>query len=274
LLTPGGTLDVFDLNGLSVGSELQTFKNPVSSLQLQNGNGLLLNDPYLYVYGHAGLDIVDVSDPSIPGYLKSVTDQTIFNLALYEGYLLAPGERYLGVYDLSRPEFPRLTSQYDAGQDFSLFAAVGYQNYLYVSEFSKAGSGSSRYLVLDFSQPTELRALSAYDHEYTAYHYYIFEDQLVACADTMLEIWELGEPEKPGLLYSEPAQARACALDNNALVTNSSAAWLFPGGFKVFTSFAPGGRQADGFPYGSAIMGDYIFLAQSERVLVLYRSLK
>ena len=176
-------------------SELQTFQNPISSLQLQNGNGLLLNDPYLYVYGYAGLDVVDVSDPSIPGYLKSLTDQSIFNLALFEGYLLAPGQRYLGVYSLSQPEFPRLVSQYDAGQDYSLFAAVGFQNYLYASEFSNAGAGSLRYLVLDFSDPTNIRELGAYDHKFTAYHYYIFEDELIACADSMLEVWELRDPE-------------------------------------------------------------------------------
>jgi hypothetical protein len=90
----------------------------------------------------------------------------------------------------------------------------------------------------------------------------------------MLEVWELGVPEKPGLLYSEPAQARTCALDNGALVTNGAAAWLVPGGFKTFTSFDPGDSQTDGFPYGSAVMGDYVYLAQSSRVLVLYRSFK
>jgi hypothetical protein len=129
-------------------------------------------------------------------------------------------------------------------------------------------------LVLDFNDPTDLREVGVYDHKFTAYHYFIFEDQLVACADSMLEVWELGVPEKPGLLYSEPAQARACALDNNALVTNNAAAWLMPGGFKTFTTFNPGGKQSDGFPYGSAVMGDYIFLAQSTRVLVLYRNFK
>jgi serine/threonine-protein kinase len=274
LLTRDGILDVFDLNGFSVGSGLQTFQKPISSLQLQNGNGLLLNDPYLYVYGSAGLDVVDVSDPSIPGYLKSLSDQSIYNLALFEGYLLAPGQRFLRVYNLSKPEFPRLVSEYDAGEDYSIFAAVGYQTYLYASEFSNAGSGSLKNLVLDFSDPTNLRELGVYNHEYTAYHYYIFEDQLVACADSMLEVWELGDPEKPGLLYSEPAQARACALDNGALITNGAAAWLYPGGFKTFTTFDPGGGQSDGFPYGSAVMGDYIFLAQSTRILVLYRSFK
>jgi serine/threonine protein kinase len=274
LLTTGGTLDVFDMTGLSVTSDLQTFQKPISSLQLQNGNGLLLNDPYLYVYGYSGLDVVDVSDPSIPGYLKSLTDQSIFNLALFDDYLLAPGQRYLGVYSLSQPEFPHLVSQYDAGQDYSLFAAIGFQKYLYASEFSNSGAGSVRYLVLDFSDPTNLRELGVYDHQYTAYHYYIFEDELIACADSMLEVWELGNPEQPGLLYSEPAQARTCTLDNGVLVTNGSAAWLEPGGFKSFSSFVSGGSQLDGFPYGSAIMGDYIFLAQSERVLVLYRNFK
>lgn len=274
LLTRGGTLDVFDLIGLAPATELQTFQKPISSLQLQNGNGLLLNDPYLYVYGHAGLDVVDVSDPSVPGYLKSLTDQTIFNLAVFDDYLLAPGQRYLGIYNLSKPEFPRLISQYDAGQEYSLFAAVGYQNFLYASGFDSSKPDISRNFVLDFSDPTDLRELGAYDHNHTAYHYFIFEDQLVACADSMLEVWELGAPEKPGLLYSEPAQARACALDNGALVTNGSAAWLVAGGFKTFTSFDPGDRQTDGFPYGSAVMGDYIFLAQSSRVLVLYRSFK
>jgi len=272
LLTPGGTLDVFDLNEFSVSPSMQTFQKPVSSLQLQNGNGLLLNDPFLYVYGYAGLDVVDVSDPSIPGYLKSLTDQSIFNLALYGNYLLAAGQRYLGVYDLSKPEFPRLVSQYDAGQDVSLFTVVGYQNYLYASGLLNTAAGTARNLVLDFSDPTEPREIAAYEHKLTAYHYYIFENQLVACADSMLEIWELGVPEKPGLVYSEPAQARVCALDNNAMVTNGAAAWLVSGGFKTFTSFDPGGGQSDGFPYGSALMGDYVFLAQSNRVLVLYRA--
>jgi len=47
---------------------------------------------------------------------------------------------------------------------------------------------------------------------------------------------------------------------------------LLPGGFKTFTNFDPGDSQLDGFPYGGAVMGDYIFLAQSTRVLVLYRA--
>ncbi len=274
LLTTGGTLDVFDISGLTATAELQTFQRPISSLQLQNGNGLLLNDPYLYAYGSAGLEVVDVSDPSIPGYMKSLTGQSIFNLALFDGYLLAPGQRYLAVYSLSQPEFPRLVSQYDAGQGYSIFAAVGYQNLLYASEFSDAGLDSLRYLVLDFSDPTDLRELGAYNHRFTAYHYHIFEDELVACANSMLEVWELSTPEKPSLVYSEPAQARVCALDSGVVVTNGSAARLEPGGFKTFSTFDPGGGQPDGFPYGSAVMGDYVFLAQSERVLVLYRNFK
>ena len=274
LLTPGGTLDVFDLTGFSVISGFETFQKPISSLQLQNGNGLLLNDPYLYVYGYAGLEVVELIDPSVPGYLKSITDQSIFNLSLFEDYLLAPGQRYLGVYNISKPELPRLVSQYDAGQDYSFFAGVGYQNYVYASEFLNTVPGTSRNLVLDFSDPTNLHELGAYDHKFTAYHYYIFEDQLVACADSMLEVWELGVPEKPGLLYSEPAQARTCALDNGALITNGAAAWPVPGGFKTFTFFDPGDSQTDGFPYGSAVMGDYVYLAQSSRILVLYRAFK
>ena len=238
---------------------MQTFQKPISSLQLQNGNGLLLNDPYLYVYGYAGLDVVDVSDPAIPGYLKSLTDQSIFNLAIYDGYLLAPGQRYLGVYNLSQPEFPRLVSQYDAGQDYSLFAAAGYKNYLYASEFSNAGAGSVRYLVLDFSDPTSLRELGAYNHKFTAYHYYIFEDELVACADSMLEVWELSNPEQPGLLYSEPAQARTCALDNGAIITNSSAAWLQPGGFKTIQLLRPGWRSAGWFSLRQRDNGRFYF---------------
>jgi len=205
LLTPGGILDVYDLSGLAATAELQTFQKPISSLQLQNGNGLLLFDSFLYVYGYAGLDVVDVSDPAIPGYIKSLTDQSIFNLAIFEDYLLAPGQRYLGVYSLSRPEFPRLVSQFDAGQDFALYSAIGYEKFIYTAGYSTKGSHTPRNFILDFSDPTSLRELGAYDHSRTAYHYYIFEDQLVACADSMLEIWELGAPEKPGLLYTEPA---------------------------------------------------------------------
>jgi serine/threonine protein kinase len=271
LLTSGGILDVYDISGLSPSTELMTFRKPISSLQLDNGNGLLLNDTILYAFGRAGLDVVDVSDPSIPGYLKSITEQKIFNLSIYEDYLLAPGSGDLGVYDLSNPTFPRLVSLFEVGQEYNLYAAIGYQKYIYASGYSSSNPMASRNFILDFSDPTNLSQLAAYDHNNTAYHYFISDNLLVACADSYLEVWNLDIPEKPGLLSSEPAQSRACALDNGVIITNGSAAWLTPTGFKNLASFNADGRQPDGFPYGSAVRADYVFLAQQTRVLVLYR---
>ncbi len=271
LLTTGGILDVYDISGLSPSAELMTFRKPISSLQLDNGNGLLLNDTILYVFGRAGLDVVDVSDPSIPGYLKSITDQEIYNLSVFDNYLLAPGSGNLGVYDLSNPTFPRLVSLFDVGHEYNLYAATGYQKYLYVSGYSSSNPNLSRNLILDFSDPTNISQVAAYDHSNTAYQYFISDNLLVACADTKLEIWNLDVPEKPSLISSEPAQARACALDNEVVITNGSVVWLTPTGFKTLASFNPDGRQPDGFPYGSAVSADYVFLTQSTRILILYR---
>ncbi|MCB0309577.1 MAG: hypothetical protein KDD48_09420, partial [Bdellovibrionales bacterium] len=38
---------------------------------------------------------------------------------------------------------------------------------------------------------------------------------------------------------------------------------------EILETFYPGGGQADGFPYGSTVTPEYVYLAQSSRILIL-----
>jgi hypothetical protein len=129
--------------------------------------------------------------------------------------------------------------------------------------------------VVDFGDPSHLSILRTLDltgGSAYPYHLRIVGSQLVECGLNHISLWDLTTPTSPVLLTTQPAEPRVCAQDGDYIVTNGMV--FCPNGNELQTvaAFTPGGSQVDGFPYGSAVNTSFVFIAQSNRVLVLNAS--
>ena len=94
VLTRKGALYTYDLSSLSGDQSITEYNSPVSKLQLQNGNGLLRNGDYLYVYGNAGIQVVDIQQPDEPVLKVSQKDMRLYNALLSDQYLVLLGRGF------------------------------------------------------------------------------------------------------------------------------------------------------------------------------------
>ncbi len=278
-LSKSGRLYVYDLSTLAPDQEFTQLEAPASDLSLQNGNGLLRSGETLYAFGNAGIQVLDISDPSQPTVITQQKDLMVYNLTLNEDYLVAVGEGLIIVYDISTPNSPRVLGKLGTGQAKN-FAAVVFENYLYVSEYSIQGNKVRSVLeVYDFSDPARLKEVQRIDAGELAFHLKIVDGLLLRCNTNDVEAWELSEKDNPRFESAENAEARACAIDRDNILTNENALTISNGKLLPLNSFdaqAEAGSlpasalgQTENFPYGSAVSPDYVFLTQSGRVIVL-----
>jgi len=82
-------------------------------------------------------------------------------------------------------------------------------------------------------------------------------------------MWDLTRPTDPVLLTSQPAGARVAVLAGDHLVTNGTVFRPDGNDLRVVASFESGGSQRDGYPHGSTANASFVFLAQSQRILIL-----
>ncbi len=208
-LSKSGRLYVYDLSTLAPDQEFTQLEAPASDLSLQNGNGLLRSGETLYAFGNAGIQVLDISDPSQPTVITQQKDLMVYNLTLNEDYLVAVGEGLIIVYDISTPNSPRVLGKLGTGQAKN-FAAVVFENYLYVSEYSIQGNKVRSVLeVYDFSDPARLKEVQRIDAGELAFHLKIVDGFLLRCNTNDVEAWELSVKDNPRFESAENAEARA-----------------------------------------------------------------
>ena len=276
LLTHQNWLYLYDLSGMTGDQEFTSYTELAGQIRLDNGTGLLRNGDLLYAYGNAGLQVIDIQQANQPSIKKAQKDLMIYNLTLSGDYLIAPGDQMIVIYDVSNPSNPQPISKVSTGQGVMNFAATVYENYLYVSEFVNQNNRTKGLLkVYSFDDPAHPREIQRIDPGEVAYHLRIVDDQLVRCTSNDIELWDLSRIDTPRLLVSESGQARACAvqqsniLGNGVIVKVSTAALEPLMSFDPQTGMSGSQPQFETYPYGSVVSGNFVFLPQPGRVLVL-----
>jgi hypothetical protein len=272
LLAREGILYTYDISDLPLQQSFATYNTPVYKQIAYNGNGLLRHGNYLYVFGGNGLQTIDVQNPSMPSLLGLRNDLTIYNMVRHESYLIAAGWERIAVYSIEEPSNPALLSDLNMGQKQWVWSAAVYGSTLYACHWTTdvQGNYTNALSIIDFSNPAGLSVLNAISRDDQAYHLRVVGNQLVECTGSQVGLWDLTTPANPVFLTSQPAGGRVAAQDGDTIVTNGTA--LRPSGneLQIVATFAPGGSQRDGYPYGSAASASFVFIAQSPRILILH----
>jgi len=271
VLTRDGYLYTYDVSDLSTQQSFTTYDTPVYTQTLSNGGGLLRNGDYVYAFGYAGLEIMDVQTPSTPSLVGSRGDLTIYNLIQHNGYLVAAGRERVAVYSVDDSSTPTWVSDLYVGQDQWVWSVAAYSDTMYTYEWTTNWQGvyTDTFSVIDFSDPAHLSLVNVMARDDSAYHLRVVGSQLIECATSHIGLWNLDTPTNPVFQTSLPASARVCGQDGSNIVTNGAVFRPKGNVLETITTFAPGGGQGDGFPYGSAVNSAFVFIAQSKRVLIL-----
>jgi serine/threonine-protein kinase len=276
VLTRKGALYVYDLSALNGDQTYTEYNSPITKLQLQNGNGLLRNGDYLYVYGNAGFQVVDIQQPDKPVLKLSQKDLMAYNALLSDHYLVLLGEGLIIVYDVQSPISPQDIAKLASAKGVANFAGAVYQDMLYVSEYVTIGDKVKGLLeVYDFSKPEDFKEIQRIDPGEVAYQLKVVDDSLIRCNSNDVELWELSQKDYPRYVSSSSGQARACAVDRGNIVAYGSIFSLKDGRLLPMQTFDPkpgqvgSTVQGEAFPYGSVVVGNYVLLAQPGKVLIL-----
>jgi Protein kinase domain len=267
ILTTEGILDVFDLSGMSGAGPFISNSKVLTTLKMQNASGLRRVGDFLYVYGYAGFEILDLRDAANPASVKSIGDVPIFNMTPQGPILIAVGDSGISVYQVENPADPVRISFTETGKGILAFAAAVNGQFLYVSMLDQL-KGGEFLRVYDFHDPANLQLIGEINHSPLAYHLFVVGGQMVACADSRLEVWKLDDPAHPQPVFDGPAPSRACVLDGQNIITEGLFHHLLPGRFETFDKF-DGDGHATGFPYTSALIGNLVFYVSDQKVIVL-----
>jgi serine/threonine protein kinase len=273
-----GELQIFDMNAANPGQSFELYSEPAGKLSLDAANGLLRNRDTLYAYGNTGIQVIDISDPSNPSVGAEPYDLSVINLIQYEDYLVATGNERIVVYDASQPGAPRLVSRLSTGSGSINFSAAIYADMLYVGRF-ESEKGRGLMMVYDFKDPSYLQLVQRIDTSELAYHILVMGENLITCASDHITLWDLSRIDYPQFLSSERGKARVCLADGENLIANGL---VFKLGFESLDRVqdfdsqmgledASEDVQRELLPYGSAVNPQFVFLAQSSRVLMLAR---
>jgi serine/threonine protein kinase len=278
MLDKVGELYIFDLQAANPQQSFTTYSEPVGKLSLSAANGLLRNRDTLYAFGNTGVQVIDISDPSNPSIGSELNDLSAINLIQYEDYLVATGNERIAVYDASQPEAPKLLSRLGTGSGSINFAAALYADMLYVARFESEKSRGLM-MVYDFKDPTHLQLAQRIDTSELAYHIVVMGECLITCTSDHVTLWDLSRVDYPKFLSSERGKARVCAVDGNNLIINGQVYTPSLETLKKVQDFnsqmgleeAGADVQRELLPYSSAVNAQFVFLAQSSRVLILAR---
>jgi eukaryotic-like serine/threonine-protein kinase len=276
VLTRKAALYVYDLSALSSDQSFTEYNSPLTKLQLQNGNGLLRNGDYLYIYGNAGYQVVDIQQPDKPVLKISQKDLVAYNALLSDHYLVLLGEGLIIVYDVQTPVTPQAIAKLSTAKGVSNFAGAVYQDMLYVSEYVAIGDKFKGLLkVYDFSHPEDFKEIQRIDPGEVAYQLKVVDDSLIRCNSNDVELWELSQKDYPRYVSSNSILARSCTVDRGNIIANGAIFSLKDGKLLPLQTFDPNSGQTgsavqgEAFPYGSAQAGNYILLAGPGQVLIL-----
>ncbi|MFM8319722.1 MAG: protein kinase domain-containing protein [Chloroflexota bacterium] len=273
LLSRQGRLYTYDIRPSLSGTGVTSYHDPLHEQQLQNAVGMLRVAGYLYVYGNAGIEVLDLAQPAQPALLRRQKDLSILNMALTGQYLVAFGMEALLVYDISLPQSPQPLERLSSPPGVSHFAGVMIGSRLYVSEYRQAKEGGRTLLkVYDFSQAPKLRELERIDTGEIAYHLLEADGYLVRCTVHDLELWDVSRQDYPARGQAERTAARTCLYDRGNLLSSEAAFRLHNGRLAPLLPVAnpPGAPgRVDALPYISAAADGALLLTQPNRVLVL-----
>ncbi|MDX1664043.1 MAG: hypothetical protein R3272_09630, partial [Candidatus Promineifilaceae bacterium] len=272
LLTRGGVLHTYDIS--AAGANF-TLEEPVHTLDVGLGAGVLRHGNFLYVYGNGGAQVLSLADPAAPTIGNQFADVDMVNMVRSDQILLGVGRGHVTLYDVSNPNgvVPLTGATLGDGNTGFSVALLGDATApgaatIVVGQFASGAGGTNGLALFDLLAPANLAPVGTIPGG-VPYHLHPFRDLLVACQSSVVELWDFENPHEAEPLTSFQTGARVCARDNDRIITNGTVLQL--PGLEQVASFTPGGSQIDGFPYGSAVEGPFIFLAQSQRVLILSR---
>ncbi len=276
VLTHKNWLYWYDLSNMTGDQSFTSYTELAGQQRLDNGTGLLRSGDLLYVYGNAGLQVLDIQNAAQPSIKKNQKDLMIYNLALSGDYLIAPGKEMTVIYDVSNPSIPQPLAKLVSEKGVMNFAAAVYEGYLYVSEYLTQDDVSKGLLtVYSFSDPKHPRQIHRIDSGEVAYNLLIVGNQMVRCTSNDLELWELSRIDYPRFFMSETGPSRTCVAHRKNVLGNGVIVKVSPSMLELVTTFDPLTGQSgsppvfEPYPYGSVADGEFVFLSQPGRVLVL-----
>ncbi len=275
VLTREGSLYTYDLALLfKLEPPQEVYDQPVSQLQLESHNGLFLYSGWLYVFGH-GLQALNLSNPASPAIDQAIPGAYLYTVAILQNHptlspsLAAGLDSGFTLASLSDPLAPVWQSTIWWG--LYVYGIAFKDTWLYTSEFSIDSDQDNRLRGFTILDPVNPKEIFNSKTSQTAYHLKVSGDRLVACTSAEVELWSLDNPATPLLLVSNPASARVCALDGPNIVTAGDSFRIEGDTLVKLGSFDTGDGNTDGFPYGSAVTDNFVFLAFQNSVLILQK---
>jgi hypothetical protein len=271
LLTTAGTLVTYDISSVMPGS-LVTLDTPLLTQSVENGNGLLRDGSTLYLYGGGGVQPVDISQPDAPVVGPSNDDAgvPIYNAILHDGYLIGAAYQAVVVYSLGESG-PVLVENAPLGPNRGYSVGILAEGVLLAGHFALSG-GVTGYSIFEYGTLEDLGDPVSTTASSLTYHLELFGDRLVGCTDNTLRLYDVSTPTVPAFLTSVSVNsARACIRDGENLVTNGHVHTISGDAFTLVDTFIQDNTLSDGFPYVGTVDGDFVFLPQTSRVLVLHR---
>jgi hypothetical protein len=248
---------------------LEQYDQPVSQSQMDfEPLGMFRHAGNLYAYWN-WLQTIDLTNPGMPSLMDKISWPWANSYAIQANLLAVGLQTGFAITDLYDPDAQPWLSQLDLGS--VVFGIALRENFLYTSEFKMEPYGDYTLRAFDIVDPRTPREMVNIKTEEVAYHLKFYSDQMVACLDTKVELWSLADPASPVLTASQPAAARACALDGANIVTAGEVIRIEGNDLVKIATFDGAGSNASGFPYGSAVTDNYVFLAFDEYLLILQK---
>jgi hypothetical protein len=183
--------------------------------------GVAFSDNYVYIANGAGLQIIDVSDPSNPTLKGSCnTPGSTYNVALSGNYAyVAAWDSGLQIIDISDSSSPTFKGRYNTPGTALEVAVSG--NYAYVA------AKESGLQIIDVSYPSEPLFKGSYDTLDNAYGVALFGNYAyVVASDSGLQIIDISDPSNSTFKgsYNTPGSAysRVAISGNYAYVADKS----------------------------------------------------
>ena len=275
VLNRDGALHVYNLKDLNPSAGYYTNDSPEPTLDLTGGDAMERNGDFLYVAGEDFLKTYDISDAGNP---VEVDDEQVglrgfVNLYIYESFLLAMGQDGVSVYSLLDLKNPEFLGEYTTPVKGNIvYAAAVIAPYLYISEASILSDGEGvipEMVVFDFSTAPEFIQVNRLSVNNLAMHLIPHNGQLLECGVGHVGLLDLQEPLRPLLLDIEDADAEACGMFGDQLVTNSLHLEVVDNQLSIPSKFEPTGQFNLAEPYGSDASESYFFFTYDDHALIL-----
>jgi hypothetical protein len=274
VLTREGTLYTYDISELPTTPPtdgiLVGLSQPVDSLSVGYGGGLLRNGEQLYIWGTGGAAVATLADKASPKIAEAITQDHLINMVLDNDLLIGVGQGHVTAYDISDPAQPQMAFTEELGADNTGYSAARFDDILLIGQFGSGGQGTTGIVSFEITAPDTMKYLGTNTTQEAPYHLRAFDTtRVVACNSGSTVLYDYTYPDDPAQRATFQTSARVCARNGEHIVTNGDVLQPMEDYLLFVDDFTPEFGQIDGFPYGSAVEKPFIFLAQSPRVLIL-----